>query len=88
MTAAEDKAEIARLRAELARVKALSIVPAAEETTEAYYWVSTMRGEQPRCRRCDGPLTRGPKGGVVDAECPQCHMNLRDGVTNAPVESR
>lgn len=56
-------------------------------STDAYYWVPTMRGEQPRCRKCDAPLTRGPKGGVVDAECPQCGMNMRDG-NDASLESR
>lgn len=47
------------------------------QKTEAVYWINTMRGEQPRCRKCDGMLTRGPKGGFVESECPTCHMELR-----------
>lgn len=82
----DDKdAEIQRLEAELARVKGLSIVPAAEESTGLVYWVPTMRGEQPRCRKCDASLTRGPKGGFIESECPSCHVELR---SVSPMESR
>lgn len=82
----DDKdAEIARLEAELTRVKGLSIVPAEEESTQLVYWVNTMRGEQPRCRKCDGMLTRAPKGGFLESECPNCHMELR---SVPPMESR
>lgn len=83
----EDKnAEIARLEAELARVRSLSIVPAADESTALVYWIDTMRGLQPRCRKCDTSLTRGPKGGVIESECPSCHMELRNA--SPSVESR
>ena len=81
----EDKdSRIAFLEAELARVKGLSIAP-TEDATELVYWVNTMRGEQPRCRKCDGPLTRGPQGGFVESECPHCHMELR---STPPMERR
>lgn len=69
-------AEIAFLRAELQRVTGGAEIP-----TRTYYWVGTMRGEQPRCRNCDGPLTRGPKGGVTDSICPQCGAELRANAT-------
>lgn len=57
------------------------------ENTDAVYWVVTMRGEQPRCRECDGMLTRGPKGGVVDSACPTCGAEIRSGNASA-MESR
>jgi hypothetical protein len=84
----DPQAEIARLKAELAKARALSIAPAAEESTEAYYWVNTMRGEQPRCRKCDRPLTRGPKGGVTESFCPSCGAELREGSNASSVERR
>jgi uncharacterized protein with PIN domain len=56
------------------------------ENTEAVYWIGTMRGEQPRCRKCDGMLTRGPRGGFIESECPNCHMELRSG--SAPAVER
>ena len=81
----DDKdAEIEFLRNELKKATG-----GAQTPTRTYYWVQTMRGEQPRCRKCDTFLTRGPRGGVVDDECPNCHMNLRDGVADVPsLESR
>lgn len=58
----------------------------SESNDSTVYWVNTMRGEQPRCKKCDGILTRGPQGGVIESECPKCHMELRHGLP--PVESR
>jgi predicted RNA-binding Zn-ribbon protein involved in translation (DUF1610 family) len=46
--------------------------------TERVIWVNTMRGEQPRCGSCGASLTRGPKGGFVESECPECHIELRE----------
>ena len=43
-----------------------------ENATESVYWVHTMRGWQPRCRACDGSLTRGPQGGCSDTKCRAC----------------
>lgn len=54
---------------------------------ERVYWVGTMRGEQPRCKACDGMLTRGPQGGFVESECPGCHTHLREDASGR-VESR
>jgi hypothetical protein len=92
MTAAEDKARIKELEAELAKARAGGVVeehvmerPPVEERV---VWKQTMRGEQPYCKSCATHLTRGPQGGLVEAECPSCHTNLRDGNNGAAVESR
>lgn len=82
-----EEQRIAELEAELEAVRKNSLSPAPAPDTATIYWVETMRGEQPRCRKCDSSLTRGPRGGVIESECPNCHMELRNGTPPA-VETR
>lgn len=83
MTEDDKDLEIEFLRTELAKATGGRSTP-----TRAYYWITTMRGEQPRCRKCDGPLTRGPQGGVTESLCPACGAELREGMNAPSVERR
>jgi len=56
--------------------------------TLGYYWVNTLRGNQPRCQNCNSMLTAGPGTTVTESECPKCHMNLRDNGAACHTETR